>query len=145
MTPPFLNSNYSQRQNEQMFVLYLFATFFYCFLYIYHFITTIVIPSIYSFSFIKNASSSTSHKKTPSLRPSDCLYEILRKFFLTYSFIYMNTNVMNTQIFDFDKYNLKGHWRSQKVICLFCTRIYEPTLPLMISPHYVSSSQTVSL
>ena len=30
----------------------------------------------------------------------------------------MNTNIMNTQISHFNKFDLKGHWRSQKVICL---------------------------
>ena len=48
---------------------------------------------------IKNVNSSSSHKKTPSLRefkkilPNTFIYEsILIK-------IYMNTNIMNTQIF----------------------------------------------
>ena len=27
----------------------------------------------------------------------------------------MNANIMNTQIFHFIEYDLKGHWRSQKV------------------------------
>ena len=62
--------------------------------------------------FIKNVSSITSHKKNPSLRLS------LREFkeILAYTFIdesiliklYMyNANIMN-------KYNIHGHWRSQK-------------------------------
>ena len=46
------------------------------------------------------------------LLPNTFIYElILIK-------IYMKTIIMNTQIFNFDKYDLKGHWRSQKVICL---------------------------
>ena len=64
----------------------------------------------------KNVSSSTTHKKTPSLRlyvftsfrefkkilPNTFIYEsILLK-------IYMNT-FMNTQIFYLNKYDLKGH------------------------------------
>ena len=32
--------------------------------------------------------------------------------------IYVNTNIMNTQIFNFNNYDLKDHWRSQKVIWL---------------------------
>ena len=28
--------------------------------------------------------------------------------------IYMKANIMNTQLFYFNKYDLKGHWRSQK-------------------------------
>ena len=36
------------------------------------------------FNIIKNVSSSTSHKK---LRLSECLYENLRKFFLTHLFM----------------------------------------------------------
>ena len=57
----------------------------------------------WDFKIIKNVSSSTSHKKTPSLRLSVCLSENLRKFFLTLSLIkiYMSTNIMNTQIFFF--------------------------------------------
>ena len=62
---------------------------------------------------IKNVSSSTTHKKTPSLRlsvrdfkkilPNTFIYEsILIK-------IYMNTNIINTQIFYLNKYDLKGH------------------------------------
>ena len=66
---------------------------------------------------IKNVSSSTTHKKTPSLRlyvftsfrefkkilPNTFIYEsILMK-------IYMNTNIINTQIFYLNKYDLKGH------------------------------------
>jgi hypothetical protein len=64
--------------------------------------------------------SSTSHKKTTSLRffifpsfrlslrefmkilPNKFIYEILIKF-------YTNTNIMNTQIFHFNKYDLKDH------------------------------------
>ena len=64
----------------------------------------------------KNVNSSTSHKKKsvfPSLRLS------FRKFekFLPNTFlheyilikIYMITNMMNTQIFHLNKYDLKGH------------------------------------
>ena len=89
------------------------------------FFPSLVIP----FYFLKNVSSSTSHKKNsvftslrlyvfPSVRefkkilPNTFIYEsILMK-------IYTNTNIMNTQIFHFNKYDLKGHRRSQKVICL---------------------------
>ena len=66
---------------------------------------------------IKNVSSFTTHKKTPSLRlslwefkkslPKTLIYEsILIK-------IYMNANIMNTQTFDFIKYvyfNLNLHF-----------------------------------
>ena len=31
----------------------------------------------------------------------------------------MNANIINMQIFNFNKYDLKGHLRSQKVICLY--------------------------
>ena len=62
---------------------------------------------------IKNVSSSTTHKKTPSLRlsfrefkknfPNIFIYEsILIK-------IYINTNIINTLIFQLNKYDLKGH------------------------------------
>ena len=72
------------------------------------------------YGFIKNVSSSTTHKKTPSFRlyvftvftsfrefkkilPNTFIYEsILIK-------IYMNTNIINTQIFHLNKYDLKGH------------------------------------
>ena len=33
--------------------------------------------------------------------------------------IYMNANIMNMQIFHLFKYDLKGHWRSQKVTFMF--------------------------
>jgi hypothetical protein len=67
--------------------------------------------------FFKNVSSSTTHKKTPSFRlyvfpsfrefkkilPNTFIYEsILIK-------IYMNTNIINQQIFHLNKYDLKGH------------------------------------
>ena len=62
-----------------------------------------LIPS----TFIKNVSSSTTHKKTPALRLS--VFTSLREFkkILPNTFIYesilikiyMNTNIMNTQIF----------------------------------------------
>ena len=70
---------------------------------------------------IKNVSSSTSHKKTPFLRPYVFpsfrlslrdFKKILPNTFIYESIlikIYMNTNVMNTQIFYFYKYDLKGH------------------------------------
>ena len=83
----------------------------------------------------------------------------------------MNANIIKTHIFYKKKYDLQGHQRSHKVISsllslssplllllsLFATlnislslsfffslSLYEPTLPLMISPHYVRSSQPVS-
>ena len=67
--------------------------------------------------FIKNVSSSSSHKKTPSLRPSLGLYvrefkKILPNTFIYKSIlikIYVYTNSMNTQIFYLKKYDLKGH------------------------------------
>ena len=75
---------------------------------------------------IKNVSSSTSHKKKhhlyvfPSLRLSLLEFKkILPKTFIYESIlikIYMNTIIMNTQIFHKKKYDLKGHWRSQKFI-----------------------------
>ena len=64
--------------------------------------------------FIKNVSSSTSHKKTLKLRN----YETVRlRDFSFYLFIYepiliknyMNANIMNMQIFYLNKYDLKGH------------------------------------
>ena len=77
--------------------------------------------------FLKNVSSSTTHKKTLSLRlsvfftsfrlsfrefkkilPNTFIYEsILKK-------IYMNTNIINTQIFHLNKYSkvIEGHKRS---------------------------------
>ena len=57
--------------------------------------------------FMKNVSSSTFHKKDPSLRFSVCLYGNLRKFFLTH--LFMNANIMNTQIFHLFRYDLNGH------------------------------------
>ena len=33
--------------------------------------------------------------------------------------IYMNANIMNTQIFYLIKYDLKGHWGSQKFTVMF--------------------------
>ena len=41
----------------------------------------------YHKTLIKNVSFFTSHKRTPSLRLSICLYGILRKLFLTHSFM----------------------------------------------------------
>ena len=70
---------------------------------------------------IKNVSSYLSHKKTSvflSLRLSFRKFKkILPNTFIYESIlikIYMNTNIMNAQIFYFDNYDLKGHWRSQK-------------------------------
>ena len=72
----------------------------------------------FRFYFIKNVSSSTSHKKIrvfvfPSFRLSLRYFKkILPNTFIYESIlikIYMNTNVMNTQIFYFYKYDLKGH------------------------------------
>ena len=66
-----------------------------------------------SFFLIKNVSSSTSHKKTLSLRLSLREFKkILPNTFIYESIliiIYMNTNIMNTQIFHLKKYDLKGH------------------------------------
>jgi hypothetical protein len=63
--------------------------------------------------FIKNVSSSTTHKKTPSFRLSFRDFKkILPNTFIYESIFiknYMNTNIMNTQIFHFKKYDLKGH------------------------------------
>ena len=68
--------------------------------------------------FIKNVSSSTYHKKTPSLRLSVLrlslpeFKKILLNTFIYESIlikIYINTNIMNTQIFHLKKYDLKGH------------------------------------
>ena len=54
----------------------------------------------------------TSVREFKKILPNTFIYEsILIK-------IYMNTNIINTQIFHLDKYDLKGHWKSQKVICL---------------------------
>ena len=62
---------------------------------------------------IKNVSSSTSHKKTPSFRPSlRDFIKILPNTFIYESIlikIYMSTNIMNTQIFNLKKYDLKGY------------------------------------
>ena len=68
-----------------------------------------------SLFFIKNVSSSTSHKKTPSLHLYLCLYvrefkKILPNTFIYESIlikIYMNTNIINTQIFYLEKNDLK--------------------------------------
>ena len=62
---------------------------------------------------IENVSSSTSQKKFKKILPNTFLYEsILIK-------IYMNANIMNTQIFHFTKYDLNGQRRSQKVTFMF--------------------------
>ena len=65
------------------------------------------------FMFIKNVSSSTTHKKTPSFRLSFREFKkILPNTFIYKSIlikIYMNTNIINTQIFYLNKYDLKGH------------------------------------
>ena len=70
-------------------------------------------------SIIKNVSSSKYISQTPSLRkfkkslPGTFIYEsILIK-------IYVNANIMNTQIFHLIKYDLSGHLRSQYVIFTF--------------------------
>ena len=79
---------------------------------------------------IKNVSSSTSHKRNfvftsfrLSLREfrkiisNTCIYEsILIK-------IYMNANIMHTQIFNLIKNDLNGHWRSQKITFKFISTI----------------------
>ena len=75
---------------------------------------------------IKNVSSFTSHNKNSvftsfrlslgefkKILPNTFFYEsILIK-------IYINANIMNTQIFHLIKYDLNGHWRSQKVTFMF--------------------------
>ena len=59
---------------------------------------------------IKNVSSSATHKK---LRLYVCPSENLIHLWIDFDKKnYMNTNIMNTQIFHFNKYDLKGHWRS---------------------------------
>ena len=72
-----------------------------------------ILPSeIYNY-IIKNVSSSTTHKKTPSLRLSFREFKkIIPNTFIYKSILiqnYMNTNIKNTQIFHFNKYDLKGH------------------------------------
>ena len=63
--------------------------------------------------FIKNVSYSTSHKKNPSLRLT--LREFKKSVSNTFIYvsilikIYVNANIMNTQIFNFIKYDLNGH------------------------------------
>ena len=81
----------------------------------------------YYFPIIKNVSSSTSHKKTPSYRlyvfPSFRLSlrefkKILPNIFIYYSIfikIYMNANIMISKIFDL----CNDLWRSQKVTYMF--------------------------
>jgi hypothetical protein len=59
-----------------------------------------------------NVSSSTSHKKTPSLRLS--LWEFKKSLHNTFIYesilikIYVNANIINTQIFNLIKYDLNG-------------------------------------
>ena len=51
----------------------------------------------------------TSFQEFKKILPNTFIYEsILIK-------IHMNANIMNTQIYTFNKYDLNGHWRSQKV------------------------------
>ena len=70
---------------------------------------------------IKNVSSSTSYKNTPSFRLSlRELKKILPNTFIYESILiikkkYINANNMNTQIFNSIEYDLNGHWRSEKV------------------------------
>ena len=64
---------------------------------------------MYVQTIIKNVSSSTTHKKTPSFRD---FKKILPNTFIYKSIlikIYMNTKIINTQIFYLNKYDLKGH------------------------------------
>ena len=70
---------------------------------------------------IKNVSFSTTHKKTPSLRLSVFtsfrlsfreFKKILPNTFIYKSIlikIYMNINIINSQIFHLNKYDHKGH------------------------------------
>ena len=75
------------------------------------------------FKLIKNVSSSISHKITPSLRLSFRKFKKSLPSTLIYTSIliniYMNANIMNTQISYFVKYDLNGHWRSQNVALMF--------------------------
>ena len=49
---------------------------------------------------VKNVSTSTSHKKTPSLRPSLLEFKkILPNTFIYESILIINANIMNTKIF----------------------------------------------
>ena len=65
------------------------------------------------FYIIKNVSSSTFHKKTLSFSLSLREFKkILSNIFIYESIlmkIYINTNMMKTQIFYLNKYDLKGH------------------------------------
>ena len=71
----------------------------------------------------KNVSSSTSHTKTLKIWNCETLRHQDFSFYLSSTFIYelilikiyMNANIMNTQIFHVNKFDLNGHWRSQKV------------------------------
>ena len=64
---------------------------------------------IINLPFIKNLSSSTSHKKNVKLWDFS--------FYLSSTFIhepilikiYMNANIINAQTFNFNEYDLKGH------------------------------------
>ena len=94
------------------------------------------------FPIIKNVSSSTFHKKKLrlSLRefkkilPNTYIYESI---LIT---IYMNANIMTTQIFNLIKYVLRGHWRSQKVNFMikipFSLNIFFPNYNLDIRSYW---------
>jgi hypothetical protein len=79
---------------------------------------------------IKNVSSSTSHKKTPSLRPY--VFPSFRPYVFP-SVQEFKKILPNTFIYE------------SILIKIYMNTNINPTLPLMISSHYVSSSQPVSL
>ena len=56
--------------------------------------------------------------KSEDFRPHFTLGHTYSSHFLWIDLIkiHMNANIMNTQIFHFNKYDLKGHWRWQKFI-----------------------------
>ena len=61
---------------------------------------------------VKNVSSSTSHKRNSSFTSFREIKKILPNTFIYNSIlikIYMNTNIMNTQIFCLIKYDLNGN------------------------------------
>ena len=67
---------------------------------------------------IKNISSSTSHKKTPSLREfnKSLLNTFIYELILIKIYVIANICIMNTQMFHLINYDLKGHKMS--LLCL---------------------------